>query len=186
VQDWWLRGLDLQAYDVDSTGKEFRFQRQNFQSISASDPLDSLSSGESRMTRKQFIATSIFLGFIPAAGLLAVLALGVIGSANDLTPAKWILYGTTFIGAIFTLASPVAIVLLIPKDAAEATQPPGPATDSIDGEEELIGSSDADDDFDEYEEEFDDYDTDAPEVASLDDDGFEDEFDDFDDDDDFA
>ena len=181
-----MRGLDLRAYDVDSTGKDFHLQKQSSQSFSASYPLDSLSSGESRMTRKQFIATSIFLGFIPAGGLLAVLAFGVAGSASDLSLPLWGLYGTTFIAAIFTLASPVAIVLLIPKDAAEATQPPGPATDSIDGEEELIGSSDADDDFDEYEEESDDYDTDAPEVASLDDDGFEDEFDDFDDDDDFA
>ena len=138
------------------------------------------------MTRKQFIATSIFLGFIPAAGLLAVLAFGVMGSASDFNLARWILYGTTFIGAIFTLASPVAIVLLIPKDTAEATLPPDPTKESNDGEEELIGSADADGDFDEYDDESDDYDLDAPEVASLDEDEFEDEFDDFDDDEDFA
>ena len=140
------------------------------------------------MTRKQFIATSIFLGFIPAGGLLAVLAFGVAGSASDLSLPLWGLYGTTFIAAIFTLASPVAIVLLIPKDGSEAPLTTDLAKDSLDDEEELIGSSDADSDFDEYEgeDEFDDNDLDAPEVASLDDGGFEDEFDDFDDDEDFT
>lgn len=138
------------------------------------------------MTRKQFIATSSFLGFIPAAGLLAVLAFGVAESASNFSLPMWGLYGTTFVAAIFTLASPVAIVLLIPKDAAVETLPPGSAKDSIDGEEELIDSSDTDGDFDEYAEEIDDYAPGETEVASLDDDDFDDEFDDFDDDEDFA
>ena len=155
------------------------------------------------MTKKQFIATSS-VGAIPAIGLIVVLALGMLGSASEFSLATWGLYVTTFIVAFFTFASPVAIVLLIPKDAGVATLPISPPVepstdDSIVGDEELIDSSDTDGDFDEYEDESDDYDAGATEVASLDDDDeyeddgdfqvgddFEDEFDDFDDDEDFA
>jgi hypothetical protein len=155
------------------------------------------------MTRNQFIATSSFLGFIPAAGLMAVIAFGVAGGASDFNLATWVLYGATFITAILALASPVAVFFAIPKDADVATLPLSPAEpttdDSIDGEEEVSGSSDTDGDFEAYDDESDDYDGGATEVANLegekkyDDDGdfqvgdeFEDEFDDFDDDEDFT
>ena len=138
------------------------------------------------MTKKQFAATSM-LGAIPAAGLIAALAMAALGGA-DFSFAMWGLFGATLLAGIVTLATPVAVFLLIPAEEAlaggsgtgcdideEHEDEPGESTSfKLDSDEDTAGGEinefaeddelDDDDDFDVQ----DDYNAAETEVATSD------------------